>query len=72
MARVQKTDRSPGEEMAEKPAGVDGGKQWVEEAGPWFPDVALQMRCLEDVQLDRNTMNAQANHAFLKLEDKYG
>lgn len=72
MARVQKTDRSPGEEMAEKPAGMDGGKQWVEEAGPWFPDVALQMRCLEDVQLDLNTMNAQANHAFLKLEDKYG
>lgn len=65
-ARVQKADRSAGEEGAEKPADEDA------EAGPRLPNVALQMRSLEAIQLDLNTVNAQADRALQQLQHKYG
>lgn len=65
-ARVRKVDKSAGEEGAEKPADEDA------DAGPRLPNVALQMRSLEAIQLDLNTVNAQADRALQQLQHKYG
>ncbi|KAL2792456.1 testis-specific Y-encoded-like protein 1 [Daubentonia madagascariensis] len=67
-------------EVEEKPVGeeievveenrvVDEVK---EEAGPWPLNVALRMDPLEAIQLELDTVNAQADRAFQQLEHKFG
>ncbi|XP_062952999.1 testis-specific Y-encoded-like protein 1 [Cynocephalus volans] len=43
-----------------------------EEAGPWPLNVALRMNPLEAIQLELDTVNAQADRAFQQLEHKFG
>ncbi|XP_003781656.1 testis-specific Y-encoded-like protein 1 [Otolemur garnettii] len=43
-----------------------------EEAGPWPLNAALRMDPLEAIQLELDTVNAQADRAFQQLEHKFG
>ncbi|KAL6031043.1 hypothetical protein STEG23_031600 [Scotinomys teguina] len=71
-AKVQKTDKRAGEKGVEKPADMNvEANKGAEESGPHLPNVALQVRSLEAVQLDLNTMNAQADDIFQQLEHAY-
>lgn len=62
----------------EKPAGEEveaveeGGvvEEAKEEAGPWLMD--LRMNPLEAIQMELDTVNAQADRAFQQLEQKFG
>uniref|UniRef100_A0A8C0ZXG0 Testis-specific Y-encoded-like protein 1 n=1 Tax=Castor canadensis TaxID=51338 RepID=A0A8C0ZXG0_CASCN len=44
----------------------------VEDAGPWALNVDLRMNPLEAIQLELDTVNAQADRAFQQLEQKFG
>ncbi|ELV12343.1 testis-specific Y-encoded-like protein 1 [Tupaia chinensis] len=43
-----------------------------EEAGPWRLNMDLRMNPLEAIQLELDTVNAQADRAFQQLEHKFG
>ncbi|XP_075859157.1 testis-specific Y-encoded-like protein 1 isoform X1 [Microcebus murinus] len=67
-------------EVEEKPVGeeievVEENRvvgEVKEEAGPWPLNVALRMDPLEAIQLELDTVNAQADRAFQQLEHKFG
>ncbi|XP_045400179.1 testis-specific Y-encoded-like protein 1 [Lemur catta] len=67
-------------EVEEKPAGEEievveenrAVDEVKEEAGPWPLNVALRMDPLEAIQLELDTVNAQADRAFQQLEHKFG
>ncbi|XP_003466515.2 testis-specific Y-encoded-like protein 1 [Cavia porcellus] len=53
-------------------AEEDGVIGEVEEAGPWALNMDLHMDPLEAIQLELDTVNAQADRAFQHLEQKFG
>lgn len=64
----------------EKPAGEEVEaveesrvvEEAKEEAGPWPLPMDLRMNPLEAIQLELDTVNAQADRAFQQLEQKFG
>ncbi|XP_047415259.1 testis-specific Y-encoded-like protein 1 [Sciurus carolinensis] len=58
----------------EVPAGeeVEAVEEAKEEAGPWPLHMDLRMNPLEAIQLELDTVNAQADRAFQQLEQKFG
>ncbi|XP_048209905.1 testis-specific Y-encoded-like protein 1 [Perognathus longimembris pacificus] len=65
-------------EAAEMEAGPGGEVMEVveeerkQEAGHWYLNVDLRMNPLEAIQLELDTVNAQADRAFQQLEQKFG
>ncbi|XP_076981252.1 testis-specific Y-encoded-like protein 1 [Tamandua tetradactyla] len=67
-------------EMGEKPAGEEmevveenrAVEEVKEEAGPRRLNLRLRMNPLEAIQEELDTVNAQADRAFLQLEQKFG
>ncbi|XP_004648439.2 testis-specific Y-encoded-like protein 1 [Octodon degus] len=59
-----------GEKM--KVVEEDGIKGEVKGAGPWALNMDLRMDPLEAIQLELDTVNAQADRAFRQLEQKFG
>lgn len=66
---AMEVEKSPGEEVE---AVEEGGvvEEAMEEAGRWRMD--LRMNPLEAIQMELDTVNAQADRAFQQLEQKYG
>ncbi|XP_012888242.1 PREDICTED: testis-specific Y-encoded-like protein 1 [Dipodomys ordii] len=62
-------------EMEARPGGEDMEvvvEERKEEAGHWYLNVDLRMNPLEAIQLELDTVNAQADRAFQQLEQKFG
>lgn len=67
-------------EVEQKPAGEEmemleasgGVREAQEEAGPWHLGIDLRRNPLEAIQLELDTVNAQADRAFQHLEQKFG
>ncbi|KAM6180931.1 testis-specific Y-encoded-like protein 1 [Erethizon dorsatum] len=59
-----------GEEMEVADEGGVSGE--AKEAGPWALNMDLRMDPLEAIQLELDTVNAQADRAFQQLEHKFG
>lgn len=55
--------------MLEASGGV---REAPEEAGPWHLGIDLRRNPLEAIQLELDTVNAQADRAFQHLEQKFG
>ncbi|XP_013362805.1 PREDICTED: testis-specific Y-encoded-like protein 1 [Chinchilla lanigera] len=55
-----------------KMAEEDGSPGEVKEAGPWALNMDLYRDPLEAIQLELDTVNAQADRAFQHLEQKFG
>uniref|UniRef100_A0A8C6QHS7 Testis-specific protein, Y-encoded-like 1 n=1 Tax=Nannospalax galili TaxID=1026970 RepID=A0A8C6QHS7_NANGA len=71
MEDVMEVEKPAGEEieMTEENRVV---REVKEDAGPWVLDMALRMNPLEAIQLELDTVNAQADRAFQQLEQKFG
>ncbi|KAM4866452.1 testis-specific Y-encoded-like protein 1 [Thomomys bottae] len=60
-------------EMEARPGDEDMEvEERKEEAGHWYLNVDLRMNPLEAIQLELDTVNAQADRAFQQLEQKFG
>lgn len=68
---VEVGQKPAGEEM-EMPEASGGAREAQEEAGPWHLGIDLRANPLEAIQLELDTVNAQADRAFQHLEQKFG
>nr|XP_004660744.2 testis-specific Y-encoded-like protein 1 [Jaculus jaculus] len=59
-------------EVEPKPVGVEMDVVEGEAAGPWRLSWDLRMNPLEAIQVELDTVNAQADRAFQQLEQKFG
>lgn len=72
---VVQVQKAAGEEaeMLEASGGASGGASGAqEEAGLWHLGIDLRTNPLEAIQLELDTVNAQADRAFQHLEQKFG
>lgn len=70
MEQEMEVEEKPGGEEIEMVEENRGGGEVREEAGPGIMD--LRMNPLEAIQLELDTVNAQAERAFQQLEHKFG
>lgn len=69
---VMEVEQKPAGEGTEVPAASRGVREVQEEAGPWHLGIDLRRNPLEAIQLELDTVNAQADRAFQHLEQKFG
>lgn len=72
VGQAMEVGENPGIEEPETVEGRGAAGQVREEAGPRALDVELRMNPLEAIQLELDTVNAQADRAFQQLEQKFG
>lgn len=69
---VMEVEQKPAGEEMEMPEASGGAREAQEEAGPWHLGIDLRTNPLEAIQLELDTVNAQADRAFQHLEQKFG
>lgn len=69
---VMEVGQKPAGEEMEMPEASGGAREAQEEAGPWHLGIDLRANPLEAIQLELDTVNAQADRAFQHLEQKFG
>lgn len=69
---VMEVEQKPAGEEMEMPEASGGAREAQEEAGPWHLGIDLRANPLEAIQLELDTVNAQADRAFQHLEQKFG
>lgn len=69
---VMEVEQKPAGEETEMPEAGGGVREAQEEAGPWRLGMDLRANPLEAIQLELDTVNAQADRAFQHLEQKFG
>ncbi|XP_021060494.1 testis-specific Y-encoded-like protein 1 [Mus pahari] len=69
---VMEVEQKPAGEAMEMLEASGGVREAQEEAGPWHLGIDLRRNPLEAIQLELDTVNAQADRAFQHLEQKFG
>lgn len=69
---VMEVEQKPAGEEMEMPEASGGVREAQEAAGPWHLGIDLRTNPLEAIQLELDTVNAQADRAFQHLEQKFG
>ncbi|XP_021514598.1 testis-specific Y-encoded-like protein 1 [Meriones unguiculatus] len=70
--KVMEVEQKPAGEGTEMLAASRGVREVQEEAGLWHLGIDLRANPLEAIQLELDTVNAQADRAFQHLEQKFG
>lgn len=69
---VMEVEQKPAGEELEMLGASGGVREAQEAAGPWHLGIDLRTNPLEAIQLELDTVNAQADRAFQHLEQKFG
>lgn len=69
---VMEVEREPAAGEMEMLEASGGEREARDEAGPWYLGIDLRTNPLEAIQLELDTVNAQADRAFQHLEQKFG
>ncbi|XP_052019589.1 testis-specific Y-encoded-like protein 1 [Apodemus sylvaticus] len=69
---VMQVEQKPAAEEMEMQEASGGEREAREEAGLWYLGIDLRRNPLEAIQLELDTVNAQADRAFQHMEQKFG